>query len=153
MGTETAGVRYYRLAVTAPGRSVEGMEVPMNISRIAGLTLVTALTATALAPATAAPFMANAAIKSASQGDATPVYWRRGYGWGGAAVAAGALGLALGAAAASQPYYGPPPGYYGRPYYAPSAYYPPPAVYHYDYGYAAPVYPAPYYHRDRNAAW
>jgi len=126
----------------------------MNISRIAGLTLVTALTATALAPATAAPFMANGAIKSVSPGDVTNVYWRRGYGYGGAAVAAGVLGgLALGAAAASQPYYGPPPVYYGRPYYAPPAYYSPPAVYHYNYGYAAPAYPAPYYHRDRNAAW
>ncbi len=37
----------------------------MNISRIAGLTLGTALTATALAPLTAAPFMANGAIKAA----------------------------------------------------------------------------------------
>lgn len=120
----------------------------MNISRIAGFTLVTALTATALAPATAAPFMTNSVIKSVSQADVTQVYWRRGYGYGGAAVAAGALGFAFGAAAASQPYYGPP-AYYGRP-----TYYSPPAVYHYDYGYAPPVY-APYYQgsRDRNAAW
>ena len=119
----------------------------MNISRIAGFTLVTALTATALTPATAAPFMANSAIKSASQGDVTQVYWRRGYGYGGAAVAAGVIGgLALGAAAASQPYYGP------RAYYAPpaAAYYPPATVYHYDYGYA-PGYAAPYYNRDRNS--
>jgi hypothetical protein len=121
------------------------MEISMNISRIAGLTLVTALTATALAPATAAPFMANGAIKSASQGDVTQVYWRRGYGYGGAAVAAGVIGgLALGAAAASQPYYGP------RYYAPPAAYYPPAAVYHYDYGYA-PGYAAPYYNRDRNS--
>ena len=112
-----------------------------QISRVAGLALAAALTATALTPANAAPFMANGAMKSASQGDVTQIYWRRGYGWGGAAVAAGAVGLALGAAAASQPYYGPPRAYYG----------PPAAVYHYDYGYAAPVYQAPYYSRDRNS--
>lgn len=122
----------------------------MNTSRIAGLTLVAALTVTALAPATAAPFMANGAIKAASQDDVTQVYWRRGYGWGGAAVAAGVIGgLALGAAAASQPYYGAP-AYYGRPYYAPPAYYPPAAVYHYDYGYPAPYY-YNNYNRDRNS--
>jgi len=124
------------------------MEISMaQISRVAGLALAAVLSATALMPASAAPFMANGAIKSASQGDVTQVYWRRGYGWGGAAVAAGAVGLALGAAAASQPYYGPPAAYY-RP---PSVYYPPAAVYHYDYGYAPPVYQAPYYSRDRNS--
>jgi hypothetical protein len=55
----------------------------------------------------------------------------------GAAIAAGIIGLGLGAAIASgggyappPAYYGPPPAYYGPPppYYAP----PPPAVY---YGY------------------
>ena len=100
------------------------------------------LAATVLSPVQAAPFMANGAIKAASQDEVTQVRWR-GYGWGGAAVAAGIAGLALGAAAASQPYYGPPPAYYGPP----PAYYGPPA---YPYAYS---YPAPYYqgYRDHNS--
>ncbi len=124
------------------------MNISRNTSRIAGLTLAGALTATVLAPATAAPFMANAAaVRAATQSDVVDVRWRGGYA--GGAIAAGVIGgLALGAAAASAPYYGQP-AYYGRPYYGPST------VYHYDYGYAPSVYPAPYYSggRDRNAPW
>jgi hypothetical protein len=42
--------------------------------------------------------------------------WRRGYGWGPGAVAAGVFGgLALGALAA-RPYYYGPPGYYAYGY-------------------------------------
>ena len=53
-----------------------------------------------------------------------------GGGGAGAAIAAGIIGLGLGAAIASGGYATPPPAYYGPPpgYYAP----PPPAVY---YGY------------------
>jgi hypothetical protein len=80
---------------------------------LAALTLGGALVATAV-PAQAYPY-----------GGWHGGGWHGG-GWGpGAAVAAGVLGLAVGAAIADQPHY-----YYGPGYYAP----PPPA---YGYGYGA----------------
>ena len=62
-------------------------------------------------------------------------YWgRRYYGWGypAAAVAAGAIGFAAGAALAAPYYYGPPYRYYAyRPYYYGYA----PRYYYYGAGY------------------
>ena len=56
--------------------------------------------------------------------------------WGhGGAIAAGVIGgLALGAAVASQPYYGGGYGYYDSPAYAPYAYSYGPSYYGYGYG-------------------
>src|ERR1043166_655772 len=89
-------------------------------------------------PSQAAPVMGSStAVKAATTDHVTDVQWRgrgwgwrgRGWGWrGGAPWVAGAVigGLALGAAAAANPYY------YGGPYgYGPAAY---------DYDYA----PGPY---------
>jgi len=55
--------------------------------------------------------------------DAAPHGWHGGYhggwhrGYGGGAVAAGIIGLGLGAALAGGSYYGPPGYYYGGPAY------------------------------------
>jgi hypothetical protein len=61
--------------------------------------------AVALAALTMAGTLALTSTEASAQ-------WRRGYGWGPGAVAAGVVGgLALGALAA-RPYYYGPPGYY-----------------------------------------
>ncbi len=65
--------------------------------------------------------------------------WHRGGVSTGTAVAAGLLGLGIGAAIASSDR---GPGYYDGGYYAP----PPPPAYGYGYGYYAPPPPPPVYY-------
>jgi hypothetical protein len=74
-------------------------------------------------------------LKAATPSDVSTVQYRRGgyrggryhrgRGWGpGAGIAAGIIGLGIGAALAPRYYYDEPPPYYGPPrYYAPPAYY------------------------------
>ncbi|NIJ08844.1 hypothetical protein FHS31_002468 [Sphingomonas vulcanisoli] len=79
--------------------------------------------------------LASSAIGVAAPADAQRFHggggyrggWHGGYrgGWGGGAVAAGIIGLGVGAAIASRPYYG---GYKG---YAPGYYYDDPYAYGY----------------------
>lgn len=91
--------------------------------RTTALGLAGALALAAIAPVSAAPISGGASLVSALPEHTTEqVQWRgrgRGWGWAGAGVAAG---LAIGAIAASRPYYGYGPGYYGPGYdpgYAP----------------------------------
>lgn len=74
-----------------------------------------------IAGALAALTVAGGAIATASPAAAASWhggYYHRGGGWGaGAAVGAGLLGLAVGAAIADHPRYAYGPGYYGPGYY------------------------------------
>lgn len=107
--------------------------------RSVALGLAGALALAAIVPASAAPVSGGASLASALPGHTTEqVQWRgrgRGWGWAGAGVAAG---LAIGAIAASRPYYGYGPNYYYGPDYAPAYAYPAPV-----YVEPAPVYVAP----------
>ena len=96
-------------------------EVPMRhlMTRTTTIAVVGALLLATLAPATAQVARPQAVQAAAAADDAiTPVRWR---GRRGAAIGAGIFaGALLGAGiAASRPYYGPGPYYYGPGYYAP----------------------------------
>jgi hypothetical protein len=91
--------------------------------RFAALGAAVAIALAAAMPVSAAP-MSGRALVSALPSNVDHVRWRRG-AWIGAGIGAG---LAIGAIAASRPYYG-----YGYPYYGPA------------YGYPAPVYDEPVY--------
>ena len=68
--------------------------------------------------AAAAVATVGAGALSAGSADARPWGWHgHGYGYGpGPVLAAGVLGVAIGASL-DRPYYGPPPGYYAGPGY------------------------------------
>jgi hypothetical protein len=92
------------------------------LSRCTALIVAAVLTATTLAPATAAPVPSSiATLKSSVTNPISEVRWRGHRGYGGA-VAAGVIGgLVLGGIIASSRrhyYYGPPPPY-ARGYYDP----------------------------------
>jgi hypothetical protein len=111
--------------------------------RVTALGLAGAIALAAIAPVSAAPISGGASLVSALPSHTTEVRWRgRGWGWAGAGVAAG---LAIGAIAASRPYYGP--DYYYGPAYAPApVYVEPEPVYVAPRVYAAPApgyYPEP----------
>jgi hypothetical protein len=138
------------------------MEVCMSRcgTRAAACGLGGALLLAAITPGLGAPAMpATAVLKSQVVSDVIDVRWRYG-GWryggwryGGWVAGGFATGLAIGAIAASRPYYYAPyhyggPGYYG--YYGRPIYYgPPPAVVYesYSYGprYYGPAYAPGYY--------
>jgi hypothetical protein len=104
--------------------------------RVTALGLAGAITLAAIGPVAAAPVSGGASLVAALPDHTTQVRWRgRGWGWAGAGIAAG---LAIGAIAASRPYYGYGPGYYYGPGYAPAYAYPAPV-----YAEPEPVYVAP----------
>jgi hypothetical protein len=112
--------------------------------RMTALGLAGAIALAAIVPVSAAPVSGGASLVSALPGHATDqVRWRgRGWGWAGAGLA---TGLAIGAIAASRPYYGYGPGYYG-PGYGPAYAYPAPVYVEPEPVYVAPapqVYAAP----------
>jgi hypothetical protein len=114
--------------------------------RMTALGLAGAIALAAIVPVSAAPVSGGASLASALPGHATDqVRWRgRGWGWAGAGLA---TGLAIGAIAASRPYYGYGygPGYYG-PGYGPAYAYPAPVYVEPEPVYVAPapqVYAAP----------
>jgi hypothetical protein len=89
--------------------------------------LVTAATASVIAPVSAAPISQPLAITrglpNITSNPTQPVFWRGGWGWG-APVAGGLIaGAIVGGALAAPYYYGPGyypgPAYYGAPAYAP----------------------------------
>jgi hypothetical protein len=121
-------------------RTDPNMSAPIGRGALA-IGLAGALTFTAAIPAWAAAVPANSvAVKSAAPGNLIDVRWRGRY-YGGAVIGGVAAGLALGAIAASRPYYyAPGYAYYGyaSPYYAPPSVYAPPPVYYAPEVYAAP---------------
>jgi len=96
--------------------------------RVAALGLAGAIALAAVVPVAAAP-ISGSALASALPSNVDHVRWRRG-AWIGAGIGAG---LAIGAIAASRPYYGYPYGYYGPAYgypvYEEPVYAAPPVVY------------------------
>ncbi len=126
--------------------------MPTGIARrTLGFGIAGVVMAATLAPAGAAPVLFNNAMTaSVPAAPVTEVRWR---GW---PIAAGVgAGLALGALAASQPYYGYSPYYYGYgpTYYDGPTYYEPYYGSAYPYGYY-PSYQSNYYYqgrRDTNA--
>lgn len=95
-------------------------------SRIMLLTLMVATTPWLVAPVVAAPVTSPLMLRSVTVPSVETVRYRRGYGYGGAAVGLGIAGALIGGAiiGATQPYgyYGYPPGYYGPAYVAPIPY-------------------------------
>ncbi|THD50894.1 MAG: BA14K family protein [Bradyrhizobium sp.] len=95
-------------------------------SRIMLLTLLAATTPWVVAPVIAAPVTSPLMLRSAAVPSVETARYRRGYGYGGAAVGLGIAGALIGGAiiGATQPYgyYGYPPGYYGPAYVAPAPY-------------------------------
>jgi hypothetical protein len=95
-------------------------------SRIMLLTLMVATTPWVVAPVIAAPVISPLMLRSSAVPSVESVRYRRGYGYGGAAVGLGIAGALIGGAiiGATQPYgyYGYPPGYYGPAYVAPAPY-------------------------------
>lgn len=95
-------------------------------SRIVLLTLMVATTPWLVAPVVAAPVTSPLMLRSVAVPSVETVRYRRGYGYGGAAVGLGIAGALIGGAiiGATQPYgyYDYPPGYYGPAYVVPAPY-------------------------------
>ncbi len=88
------------------------------------LALAVVATPWLVAPAVAAPVISPLMLRDAAVPSVEAVRYRRGYGYGGAAVGLGIAGALIGGAiiGATQPYGYYPPGYYGPVYGAPPPY-------------------------------